>query len=116
MAVGTAAFLFLIIFIVLTFTISWLHNVNAANTNAFVSQKGFRSALLNEMLPNMREVKTACYERFFRNNFEKIRQKENLSLKKVQVVNTLIQFFLELMPLICTFAIIVFYNLTHSNP
>jgi ABC-type multidrug transport system fused ATPase/permease subunit len=115
-AVGVASTFFLGIFVVLTFIISWLHNVNAGNLNAFIGQAADRGALLNEMLPNMKEVKTSCYERYFRINFENIRKTENVSLRKVQVVNTLIQFFLELMPLICTFAIIVFYNFTHPQP
>jgi len=46
----------------------------------------------------------------------KIRNTENVSLKKMQIVNTIIQFFLELMPLLCTFAIIVIYNTTNPIP
>ena len=87
-AVGVAAALFLGIFIFLTFVISWLNSINVGNINAFVSQAAERGALLNEMLPNMREVKTSCYERYFRLNFENIRSTENVSLRKVQVVNT----------------------------
>ena len=45
----------------------------------------------------------------------KIRNTENISLKKMQVVNTIIQFCLELMPLLCIFGIIVFYNSTNTE-
>ena len=101
---------------ILTILVSWLHGLNATNHNSYISQAGNRAALLNEMLPNMREIKTGCSELSFRRNFENIRQVENVSLRKMQVVNTIIQFCLELMPLICTFVIIVWYNLTHPVP
>ena len=109
-AVGMASCIFLSVFIILTLVVAHLHSLNASNTNMYVSQSANRAALLNEMLPNMREIKTACVENKFYDNFMKIRDTENVSLKKMQVVNTIIQFFLELMPLLCTFGIIVFYN------
>lgn len=115
-AVGYASCFFLFIFLVLTFMVSWLHNLNATNHNSFITQAASRAALLNEMLPNMREIKTACVQHNFYKNFMKIRNTENISLRKMQVVNTIIQFLLELMPLLCTFAIIVIYNTTNPVP
>ena len=94
-AVGMASVIFLSVFLVLTFVVAHLHSLNASNTNMYVSQSANRAGLLNEMLPNMREIKTACVESKFYDNFMKIRNTENISLKKMQVVNTIIQFFLE---------------------
>lgn len=115
MHVGFGSVYFLAIFITLTLVVSWLHHINGRNFTSFCSKAGQRTELLNEMLPNMKEIKTSSYEGYFRNLFSYIRDRERTAFKKVQIISTMIDFFLEMMPLVSTFVIICWYNSTHEH-
>jgi len=104
LAIGWGSVYFLVIFISLVVFISILNSINGSNVAIFNSKNVARSQLLGEMCPNMTEVKCSAYEDYFRRRFCDVRASERTSYERVQTIATVIDFLVELMPLITLFA------------
>jgi ABC-type multidrug transport system fused ATPase/permease subunit len=113
--VGWGSVYFLMVFVFLTILISVLNTINSTNSAAFFGKNVGRAQMLHELCPNMTEVKCASYEEFYKRNFITARQVERESLRKIQILNTAIDFCLKMMPLVSMFVIIVWYNLSHGQ-
>lgn len=96
-------------FILSSVLINWLEKVNLKNYESFHEKSEFRSDLLYEVLPNMKQVKAASYETYFSQIFENIRISETKTLHKIQSNNALINFLKTAVPMLANFYMIWIY-------
>jgi len=98
--IGWGSLYFLVIFFSFAALISTLNTINGTNAQTFFSKNVLRSQTLNEMCPNMSLVKSSGYEGYFRNRLHEARVVERKAFEKVQFINTLIDFFTKVMPVL----------------
>ena len=106
------SFFFIIIVIIIMI---FMNHLKMKQRKVFVRRASKRAMLLSEQINNMKIVKINSMEKFFVKKFHGLRKLEVESLRKIQNVQIVNDFFNTLTPLLSVFLTIAQYKYTHHN-